>query len=142
MPQDAFSPAIIQRTSRELLFKIRKDKALYILDGSHAIFVLKDKLETPDTEALLVKRSSAWPGPSGNPGDDSEIEYVDLPPPNGGDDVTWGLKVKILAEDLGVAFTPGEYFIQIDVIPPSPADQRFTPVQGFITVKETGIQTL
>lgn len=141
MPQNAFSPAIIQRTSRELLFKIKRDKALYILDGSHAIFVMKDKLGTPDTESLLVKRSAAWPG-GGAPGDDSEIEYVALPPPNGGDPVNWGLKVKILAEEIGTAFPKGEYFIQVDIIPPSPADQRFTAVQGFITVRETGIQTL
>lgn len=132
-------PPITQRTSRPLLFKIKKDKALFILDGSKAIFVMKPTPETPDTDpGVIVKRSAAYPG---GPGDNSEIEFVELPPPNGGMPVRWGLKVILKPTDFPVDLTPGEYYIQVDVIPVDPTD-RFAPVKGFLTVEATGIQTL
>lgn len=132
-------PPITQRNSRSLLFKIRKDKQPFQLDGSKAIFVMKPLLETLDTDpAVKVKRSSAY---TGGPGDDSEIIFVNLPPPNGGTPIKWGLKVILKPTDSPVDLEPGEYYIQVDIIPVDPTD-RFTPVKGWLTIEKTGIQTL
>lgn len=133
-------PPITQRNSRTLLFRIKKDKVPFPLDGCKAIFVLKPTLETPDTDpSVLVKRSSAYPG---GPGDDSEIEFVLLPPPNNqGTSIRWGLKVYLKPADAPVTLAPGQYYVQADIITVGDVD-RFSPVKGFLTIEETGIQTL
>lgn len=133
-----YNPPITQRTSRNLLFKIKKDKQPFLLDGCQAIFIMKLTQDAPDEEVVLVKKTVGYP--SGGGGDD-QIDFFDACPPNGGDPVKWGLRVRLKPTDITIDMVPGEYYIQIDIIPVDNTD-RFIPVKGFITIEPTGNQTL
>lgn len=131
-------PAVTQRNSRTVLFKIKKDKTLFPGEGSQAIFVMKHASTDPDADAVVVKRTAGYPGGLG--GDDQAL-WVSLPPPSGGTPVKWGLKVYLKPTDTTVDLEPGEYYVQVDIIPVDPID-RFTAIKTTITIEATGIQAL
>lgn len=137
---------IMQRSSRTLRFRISKDGVPFDLNGSQAIFVMKPRMRTDETfpedgESVVIKRTVGYPNGPGGGWPVGEINYVLLPPPNGGTPLLWGMDIVLKPADITTDVAPGQYFIQIDIIPVDPTD-RFPAVQGNIDIKPTGIKEL
>ena len=135
------TPAAVQRNSRTLLFRVTKDGVPFELDEAQAIFVMKTDITALDSEAVLIKRTEDYPG---GEGDNDQVLFVSLSPPYGGDNILWGVNVFLTSEDLSTALTPGQYYVQLDIVTftDDTETDRFTAVQGYLTIEATGISSI